>query len=366
MVGAKNSLSSFGHAYIEARNLFRQAAHAAGCELEHRVCPGTGPSDEELTVDIAWLGRRDASKVLVLLSGVHGAEGLFGSGVQVDFLARCGAAKLTVGTAALIVHGINPHGFAWMRRTTQENVDLNRNWVNFSGPLPTNEGYDTLANAIVPSEWTPEAQSASREVLQTYADKFGFKALQRAVHGGQYRHPSGIFFGGFELCWSRIVLTDIFERYLRDAVRVGLIDFHTGIGSWGEAVRMNVAPAGSSASERTLRWFGLDAVSPFDDTSPSTRKSGGCSEASIDLLKHAEVTTLTLEIGTVPLIDVVMALREDAWIYENGLALSPAGEAARVRMRAVYFDDDPTWQSMALAASRLTIRQAIAGLAADG
>ena len=37
--------------------------------------------------------------------------------------------------AVLLVHAINPHGFAWSRRVTQENVDLNRNFlVDFTAP----------------------------------------------------------------------------------------------------------------------------------------------------------------------------------------------------------------------------------------
>ena len=36
------------------------------------------------------------------------------------------------GVAVLYVHGLNPYGFSWWRRTTHENVDLNRNFRDFA------------------------------------------------------------------------------------------------------------------------------------------------------------------------------------------------------------------------------------------
>ncbi|MEJ0064575.1 MAG: DUF2817 domain-containing protein [Caulobacteraceae bacterium] len=46
-----------------------------------------------------------------------------------------------------MIHAINPYGFAWLRRVTEENIDLNRNWIDFSQPPPANPGYDELADA---------------------------------------------------------------------------------------------------------------------------------------------------------------------------------------------------------------------------
>ena len=51
-----------------------------------------------------------------------------------------------------MIHGINPYGFAWLRRVTNENIDLNRNWIDFNQPLPQNPTYDELHASICPSE----------------------------------------------------------------------------------------------------------------------------------------------------------------------------------------------------------------------
>lgn len=73
--------------------------------------------------------------MLALQSATHGVEGFAGSACILDLLRTGAARELPPDTALLLVHAINPWGFAWIRRTTAEGVDLNRNFVDFSGPL---------------------------------------------------------------------------------------------------------------------------------------------------------------------------------------------------------------------------------------
>ena len=67
----------------------------------------------------------------------------------------------------LLVHAINPHGFAWLRRTTEEGVDLNRNCVGFAPP-PANHAYAELADAFVPPDLGPETLAAADAVLSRW------------------------------------------------------------------------------------------------------------------------------------------------------------------------------------------------------
>ena len=145
-----SSADSFSATYPEAREKFREAAKAAGGTMDCYTHPERGPGAEDLTTDTAWFGARSAQSVLVMISATHGVEGFCGSGAQVDWLRRGEAANLPANTAVLMIHAINPYGFAWLRRVTHENIDLNRNWVDFSGPLPANPGYDILCDAAVP------------------------------------------------------------------------------------------------------------------------------------------------------------------------------------------------------------------------
>ena len=52
----------------------------------------------------------------------------------------------------VLLHASNPYGFAWGRRVNEDNVDLNRNFVDFDAPLPENPGYNEIRHGIVRSE----------------------------------------------------------------------------------------------------------------------------------------------------------------------------------------------------------------------
>lgn len=127
------SLSFFSDDYAAARSAFLSAATAADAELTSHVLPvigrpGREPRGESLVTDVAWLGPRSAESVLMLVSGTHGIEGYAGSACQVSLLAT--GLPRDAKTATLLVHALNPYGFARGRRVNEDNVDLNRNFVN--------------------------------------------------------------------------------------------------------------------------------------------------------------------------------------------------------------------------------------------
>jgi len=266
--------SPFSATYAEARAKFLDAATGAGARLSAYVHPERGPDGGELTTDVAWIGPADAAAVLMLVSGTHGVEGHCGSGAQVDWLQRGEAARLAPGVAVLAIHAINPYGFAWSRRVTHENVDLNRNFIDFDRPLPANPEYDRLADAVTPADWSAQTQAASRTTLLAYARENGFPALAQALSGGQYAHPTGIFYGGARETWSRRTLMAIFREYLSAASDVGVIDYHTGLGPVGYGEQIVSAMRDADEYRRAAEWHGLAATSQAGGGSVSAKLAG--------------------------------------------------------------------------------------------
>jgi hypothetical protein len=358
-----NSAESFSPDYAAARAKFLAAARDAGAALEAIGHPERGPDGGELATDVAWIGPREAEAVLVMISATHGVEGFCGSGAQVDWLRREEHRALPGGTAALIIHAINPHGFAWLRRVTHENVDLNRNWVDFDAPLAANPGYEALASVICPTEWTVEAQERTGRALADYRQQHGPAALQEALTNGQYSHPLGICYGGDRPAWSRRTQTGIFEHYLGDAGRIAIIDYHTGLGPWGFGEQIVVDGPGSALFERAARWYGAAVTSPKPGgDSLSTDIVGDGLSLAPSLLAHAEVTGMALEFGTKPLMAVLNAVRADAWLHAYGDPLSPEGRAIKAEMRDAFFGDADDWKGMIVGQSLLATRQAVKGL----
>jgi hypothetical protein len=262
----------------------------------------------------------------------------------------------------MMIHAINPYGFAWLRRVTNENVDLNRNWIDFTQPLPTNPGYAELADIICPAEWTPEAQMESLQALGAFAATHGMATLQQVVSGGQYSHARGVFFGGQGPTWSRRTQTAIFGHYLAQAGRIGIIDYHTGLGPWGYGERIITDAAGSPGHARARHWYGAAITSPSGGTSTSADIVGDGLAAAAPLLSHAEVTGMALEVGTQDTMSVLTALRADAWLHAHGDPASEAGQAIKAQIRAAFHGDQDDWKGMVAGQSLTAIRQALAAL----
>lgn len=358
-----NSADSFSASYQEARGKFLSAATEAGGALDTVAHPEPGPDGGMLATDVAWFGPRDAESVLVLISGTHGIEGFCGSGAQVDWLRRGGMRERPKDVAVMMVHAINPYGFAWLRRVTQENVDLNRNWVDFSQPLPSNPHYGELADALCPSDWSPKTQAASAQTMRAFVEAKGEKALQQAVSGGQHTHPQGIFYGGVAPTWSRQTQTALFAHYLGNAGRIGIIDYHTGLGPWGYAERIVLDPVGSPGFDRARQWYGAAITSPSGGSSTSADIVGDGLSAARTLLAHAEVTGMALEVGTLDSRTVINTLRADAWLHAYGDLQSELGRAIKAEIRNAFYGDQDDWKGMVAGQSLTVIKQALAELA---
>jgi hypothetical protein len=295
-----SSVQCFGADYSDARGKFLEACASAMGKVESIKHPLRGPSGEELYVDVAMFGNTGANKSLVLISGTHGVEGFCGSGAQVDLLRRGEVASLPRDVAVLMIHAINPYGFAWIRRTTHENIDLNRNWIDFSQPLPDNPDYSAMSEALVPHEWDSDSNCKADALIAEFALKNGADAFVRAVTRGQYHFPNGLHYGGKAPCWSRVTLSEIYRRYLSNATDVGIIDYHTGLGPWGFADKITTSRRDSAEFRRVAQWYGSGFMSEIDASSSAVSVTGDGLTAVSRLLPDKRITAIALEVGTIP------------------------------------------------------------------
>jgi hypothetical protein len=226
-----NRASYFQSSYANARQEYRRAAAAIQAQVETHVITGCqGLEGEDLSTDVVRLGPATARRMLVLTSGTHGVEGFCGSAAQIALLRDRPLQALLdrLNVAILVVHAINPYSFSHLSRTNEDNVDLNRNSIDFSLPLPVNPAYDDLHALLVPSTWPPSDANAA--AIADYIAQRGEQAYQQALTIGQYRHADGMFFGGHRPVWSTRLLQMLFECHGAACDSIGWIDFPTGLG----------------------------------------------------------------------------------------------------------------------------------------
>jgi hypothetical protein len=336
----------FASTYSEARERFRAAAADAGAELVLYELPGhRGPGGEPLAIDVATLGPGDAEAAFLLISATHGVEGFCGSGCQVGFFADRLHDALPQETRSILVHGLNPYGFAWLRRVNEDNVDLNRNFRDFAVPPPDSSDYDALHGWLVPEDWDGPNRQAADRALGDHIQRVGFRAVQDVVSRGQYSRPDGLFFGGVRETWSNATFHRLLEEKVSPAVkRLACIDLHTGLGPSGYGEPIYIGPA-DSARQRALEWYGPELKDASTGRSVSANVTGSLLEALPALLTGAEVTPIALEFGTKPVMEVLTALRGDHWLHAVPGRESALREGIKRGIRDAFYVDTLSWKA---------------------
>lgn len=353
----------FAQRYLEAREKFLGAAEAARLSQHAHRHPMLGVDGEILAMDLALAGPADARSLLMVTSACHGVEGFCGSGVQVAMLRNAPLLQeaAAAGVAILFVHALNPYGFSWWRRTTHENVDLNRNFVDFHQPLPANPDYDELAHLIVPPTWPPS--ETVRDTLDRFVAQHGFAKLQAIVSHGQFQHPQGLFFGGHDPTWSHQTLRHVLQEHGRRCQRLGWIDLHTGLGPAGHGELIFAGPDDAAAIARAKAWWGPEVTSIYDGSSTSAKLTGMCWLAVAQECPQAHYTGVALEFGTEPIETMLDALRADQWLENHPETDQATRRGIKQSMRDAFYTDTDHWKELVVDQGLACARKAIAGLA---
>jgi len=281
--------------YAAQRERFLAAARAAEAILSEYRHPLRGPFEEPLFTDVAVIGDPNASRVLVALSGTHGVEGFYGSDCQTRWLQELAGRALPRDVAVVMIHLINPWGTAWMRRVNEDNIDLNRNYLDFAQPAPVNSGYEALHAIYACSQLRGPLRERADVLLAERLQAHGWSALMSIVEAGQYAHPDGLFYGGQAPSWSNQTLHRIVQQHLAQARTVMCFDLHTGAGDYGHPMLLAIAqtayPALSDAQAIYGPWLHtlLTASDSQSDTGVAATATGYTSQALLNALTDQHV-----------------------------------------------------------------------------
>ena len=105
----------------------------------------------------------------------------------------------------------------------------------------------------------------------------------------------------------------------------------------------------------------MTCPSAGDSTSADIKGDGLA--AAPELMPHAEVTGMALEVGVQSLPETLGALRADAWLHAHGDLASSQGREIKRQVRDAFYGDADDWKGMVAGQSLLAVRQALKGLA---
>ncbi|HWN69579.1 MAG TPA: M14 family metallopeptidase [Haliangium sp.] len=234
-------LAYFEPDYEQSRDAFRSLAErltTAYRGVERGAIAVPGQRDSDLTIDWMYIpAQAQPRRLLILTSGIHGAEGPAGSAVQRHFMTEVLPKTDLSRMGVLLVHALNPFGFRHMRRVTENNVDLNRN-LDVTPALFAleNPGYRAITGLLNPEQPVDLGSMqhrlfAERAVLLIL--QRGMAALRQAALQGQYEFAHGIYFGGHDSEPQQAELERLVRRIAPGHGAVMAIDLHTGYGERG-------------------------------------------------------------------------------------------------------------------------------------
>ena len=354
--------------YQGLRERFLNAATKAGAALSCYDHPLPGPFGEKLSTDVALLGNPQAKRALVLLSGTHGIEGYYGSDCQSRWLDVLANRELPDDIAILMVHLINPWGTAWMRRVNEDNIDVNRNYLDFSQPLPTNLAYAAMHDVYASADLRGPERAKADVRFGPLVDTHGWAGLMAIVGAGQYQFPDGLFFGGHGPTWSNRTLRQILETHLSSTSVAMVFDLHTGAGEYGHPMLMTIAQSAYPALPQAQALFGpwlytlITGATTVSETGVAATAVGYTSQALLNMLPHVHLLPFVIECGTWPGPSVHTSLRDHHWLHLHGDPTDVFGKKVKGFLLEQFYPCDSDWQEIVWIRTRQIWEKALQAL----
>ena len=352
----------FSTTYSDARANFLHACLRANVPVSHHVHPLKGPVGEVLATDVARIGPEKVQDVVVVVSATHGIEGYAGSGIQIGLLEAL-AGKLAADQALVLIHAINPYGFSWTRRVNEDNVDLNRNFVDHEGGnYPENDLFERLAEHIIPAQWDEPSVARCLAARDAIAREVGEVAVRKAIGKGQYLHPANVHYGGRFATWSNRTLHAVCSAQLGQARRAVLVDVHSGLGPYGYGDLMTPAKLDDPVYQMLKTCFGDEVHSTSTNTTAYSGSKGSILAGFRPAVASLQYAGVGVEFGTRERSAVRRAVDADTWLHLHGDLASPLGRQIKKDLRDAFYPEEPAWKKAVWERGLEVVRRAFDGL----
>ena len=256
-------------------------------------------------------------------------------------------------TSVLLIHSINPYGFKYTRRVSENNVDLNRNSdIDKNLYKTNNEGYPKVFDLINPKEEVDCGSLGNQfffvEAVAEIA-KASMPVLRQAVLQGQYEFPKGLYFGGNDFEPQIKKLTPIIDSICNPYTSILALDLHTGYGARG-VLHLFPNPAEAPVKKRIetiFEGFKID----WGDTEDFYTITGDFVGFIGKINKEKEFIPMTLEYGTMNSQTTMGSLKSiHIMILENqgqqyGFQTDDDKEKVKNDLLEMYYPSSNKWRS---------------------
>lgn len=376
-MSSNKSQDYFPKDYVASRQRFRDEMKQIVKPVEIGFWKVPSSTDDDLCVDYAWLPSFATPKdLLILISGIHGAETYAGSAVLQLFLKEILPEINRSHLGILIVHAMNPYGFKNHCRSTENKVNLNRNF-SVSGELfkSKNSQAERLNNMFVSRRPVTSIQSDLIQSMKikdggVYFSDVSVDELIKGISPGQFDREDDHEYGGKKLEPQSEALIQKIKEIIPPYENIVVLDIHTGLGHRGRLHLLTDGEDQSAQGPLFSRIFKPEEDKKYYEFTPATAEGfyqvHGATNSILKDLKRADqsVCSVTLEFGTLghspeqQISDLnLSALAHQGEHY--GFADSELEKKIKVLNFEKSYPDDDQWRSDVLAAAKGLIQTVI-------
>ncbi|MGI8314148.1 M14 family metallopeptidase [Halobacillus mangrovi] len=321
------------------------------------------------SIDVIYAeGVSSNDKVLFFTTGEHGIEGYTGATVTHLFVEEYLEKINPETTGICLVHAINPWGMRNFRRVTENNVDLNRNYVFEPASVPEdiNENYANENQIFQPNEKVKDVTKEKTELYEQLSKgmmREGYSGIKKAKSMGQFEFEKGVYYGGSEEEESAQYIKTWQRKLLANYPRVIHMDWHTALGPPNE-VTMVVSEHDERDEEEMKEQYGMENIEKF-----TPKKVKGDSTNYFHKLNKEEYPDTYLfsalfEFGTfgtsrkAELREFTTIILENQ-LYWEGAEKEEDRQWILEEFQNMFYPDDEEWRESVLKEARLGIESVL-------
>ena len=158
------------------------------------------------------------------------------------------------------------------------------------------------------------------------------------------------------------MFSSVLEKIPQSVDQVAWIDLHTGLGSRGVGECIFTGGGGENPLHLARQWWG-DVTLTEDESAVSTALTGQLGALVRKRLGNRLISSITLEFGTCAPMEVLQALRADAWAHSVREDAAQWQVRSAQSMKSAFFIDSPDWKAAVLEQSMAALLAAVDGLA---
>ena len=306
-----NPQEYFPQDYADSRTRFLNLSKNLPFPKETGSWKVDSKKDDDLFVDYTWLPPiKNPEKLLVIITGIHGAETYAGSAVLSLFMEEMLPRLDRENLGVFLVHSMNPYGFKYHWRCTENHVNLNRNFsVNGEMFKIKNQHSKRMCDLILNRQPVTSMQSKLIKNLRKEKDGLYFgdislEQLTKGISPGQFERADDLEYGGEKPEPQTQALMNQMKKLMPKFKDVIALDVHTGLGDPGRLHLLTDGDEKSLHPELFSQAFKLEEDNEYYVFTPATTEGfytvhGATNALFAELAEaHQRVCAVTLEFGT--------------------------------------------------------------------